>query len=411
VPLARTLACGPDLRLRPARVLAARASGQRPVYRLRTALGREIAATGHHPFLTMQGWRPLEGLRPGHRIAAARRLPAPMALAASDLDWDRVVSIEPAGVRETCDLEIEEHHNFLANDLVVHNSHAASFALLAYASAYLKAHHPAAFYAALLNNQPMGFYHPATIVRDARRHGQPIRPVDVSRSDWLCAIEPDGAVRLGLRYVKGLREAAGRRLEAERRRAPFASVEDAVRRAGLERSLGLTRRGALWEAERASRPAGPLYEALVPAPEPSPLPEMSAGERVVADYEGTGLSLGPHPVSFHRPRLDRLGALRAADLVQRPDGQRVRVAGAVVVRQRPGTARGVLFLNLEDESGLANVIVHPPLFRRHRRLLVEAPFLLVEGRLQRQDGVTAVLGERFWPLGRGLATVPAHDFR
>src|SRR4029077_13947048 len=128
------------------------------------------------------------------------------------VSWDQVTDIEPIGERETYDLQIEGDHNFVANGLVVHNSHAASFALLAYASAYLKTHHPAAFYAALLNNQPMGFYHPATIVRDAGRHGQVIHPADVNHSDWLCAIEADGTVRLGLRYVRGLREEAGRRI-------------------------------------------------------------------------------------------------------------------------------------------------------------------------------------------------------
>jgi error-prone DNA polymerase len=302
-------------------------------------------------------------------------------------------------------------------------SHAASFALLAYASAYLKAHHPAAFYAALLNNQPMGFYHPATIVRDAQRHGQAIHPADVSVSGWLSTIEPDGAVRLGLRYVKGLREEAGRRIEAERRRGPFASVADLVRRAGLHQdelgqlarigaleSLLPGRRAALWEAERAARPTGPLYAALPDPPEPSPLRPMTPIERVVADYEGTGLSLGPHPVAFHRARLGRMRVARAADLARLPDGAWVKVAGAVVVRQRPGTAKGFVFLNLEDETGLSNVIVRPALFHRHRLALVTEPFLLVEGRLQHQDHVISVRAERLWPLRHRLAAVPSHDF-
>ncbi|MCI0547866.1 MAG: error-prone DNA polymerase, partial [Candidatus Rokubacteria bacterium] len=302
-------------------------------------------------------------------------------------------------------------------------AHAASFALLAYASTYLKAHHPAPFYAALLNNQPMGFYHPATIVRDAERHGQLIRPADVGHSRWLCHIEPGGAVRLGLRYVKGLREAVGRRIEAERARARFASVDDLVRRAGVNReeiarlaevgaleSLGLERRAALWEAERAIRPAGPLYAGLPEPPSPSPLPPMTAGERLVADYEGMGLSLGPHPLSFARARLARLEVARAVDLPHLRDGGAVKVAGAVVVRQRPGTARGFVFLNLEDETGLVNVIVRPPLFARYRILLVDEPFLWAEGMLQHQDGVISVRADRLRPLKDVLGRVPSHDF-
>jgi len=302
-------------------------------------------------------------------------------------------------------------------------SHAASFALLAYASAYLKAHHSAAFYAALLNNQPMGFYDPATIIGDAGRHGQGIRPADVNFSGWLCLIEPDGVVRLGLRYVRGLREEAGRRLESEGRRRPFASVEDVVKRGALRRdelaqlarvgalaSLEPERRAALWEAERAGRPAGALYEDL-PAPgEPSPLQPMSAEERLVADYEGTGLTLGPHPMAFRRGELLRMRVSRAADLAAFRHGARVKVAGAVVVRQRPGTAKGFVFLNLEDETGLINIIVRPALFHRHRLALVNEPFLLIEGTLQRQDNVTSVRAERLAPLRHRLASVPSHDF-
>jgi error-prone DNA polymerase len=302
-------------------------------------------------------------------------------------------------------------------------SHAASFALLAYASAYLKAHHPAAFYAALLNNQPMGFYHPATIVRDAQRHGQVIHPADVNCSGWLCAIEPDGAVRLGLRYVRGLREEIGKRIEDERRRRPFASVADLVKRTGLHRdeldrlaqvgalaSLESERRAAIWEAERAGRPAGPLYEELAGSPERSPLRAMTPEELLIADYEGTGLSLGPHPMEFHRARLGRMKVARAADLARMKHGAWVRVAGAVIVRQRPGTAKGFVFLNLEDETGLTNVIVRPALFHRHRLALVNEPFLFVEGTLQHQDNVVSIRAERLWPLRHRLAAVPSHDF-
>ncbi len=220
-----------------------------------------------------------DGSKRGYRrrtiVRLARYSSAGWRLAGSDVCWDRVTAVELVGERDTYDLHVEEDHNFIANDLVVHNSHAASFALLAYASAYLKRHHPAAFYAALLNNQPMGFYHPATIVRDAQRHGQVIHPADVNFSGWLCAIEPDEAVRLGLRYVKGLREEMGKRIEEERRRGPFASAADLVKRTEVRRdeltqlarvgalaSLEPERRAALWDAERAVRPRGVLYDAL-----------------------------------------------------------------------------------------------------------------------------------------------------
>ena len=299
-------------------------------------------------------------------------------------------------------------------------SHAASFALLAYASAYLKTHHPAAFYAALLNNQPMGFYHPATIVGDAARHGQMIRPMDVNYSDWLCAIEADGTVRLGLRYVRGLREEAGRRMERER---PFASAHDLMRRAGLRSdelarlaelgalgSFGLERRAALWEVERAARPSGPLYGDLDAPPDPSPLPSMTPPEALVADYEGSGLSLGPHPMTFHRARLERSGVARAADLPRMRDGVSVRVAGAVVVRQRPGTAKGFVFLNLEDETGLVNVVVPPPIFHRCRLMLVDEPFLMIVGVLEHREGVISVRAGRIEPFRHRLPQVPSHDF-
>src|SRR5215831_2443421 len=299
-------------------------------------------------------------------------------------------------------------------------SHAASFALLAYASTFLKAHHPAAFYAALLNNQPMGFYHPATIVGDAARHGQVIRPLDVNRSNWLCSIEDDGTVRLGLRYVRGLREEAGRRMERER---PFTSADDLVQRAGLRSdelarlaelgalgSLGLERRAALWEVERAARPSGPLYRALEAPPEPSPLSPMTTTEAMVTDYEGSGLTLGPHPMTFHRARLVREGVARAADLQGMKDGRPLRVAGAVVVRQRPGTAKGFVFLNLEDETGLVNVVVPPPLFHRHRLTLVNEPFLLIAGVLEHREGVISVRAGRIEPLRHRLSQVPSHDF-
>jgi error-prone DNA polymerase len=305
-------------------------------------------------------------------------------------------------------------------------SHASSFALLAYASAYLKVHHPAAFYAALLNNQPMGFYHPATIVKDAQRHGLRFLPVDVTRSQWSCTIESEErarhAVRLGLRYVKGLREGAGQAIVRARQARPFASIQDLALRAGLARDevetlaaigalapLGATRRASLWAA--AVPPPGSLFaEPGAPDGGASPLREMTPVERLVADYGGTGVTLGRHPMALRRAELRRRGVLAARELAGARHGAPVRVAGSVIVRQRPGTAKGFVFLTLEDETGIANVIVTPPLFARHRMTLVAEPFLLVEGIAQRQDGVVSVRAVRVAGLAVLERGVPSHDF-
>ena len=301
-------------------------------------------------------------------------------------------------------------------------SHASSFALLAYASAYLRVHHPAAFYAALLNNQPMGFYHPATIVKDAQRHGLRILPIDVTRSEWLCTIEPAAtglAMRMGLRYVKGMRERAARAIVEAREARAFGSIHDLARRAQLDRdeletlaaigalaSLGATRRTNLWAA--AVPHPGPLFAD--PPREASPLDEMTDVERIAADYAGTSVTLGRHPMSLRRAALRARGVLSARDLSGVEDGARVQVAGSVIVRQRPGTAKGFVFLSLEDETGIANVIVTPPIFARHRLALVSEPYLLVDGIAQRQDGVISVRATRaqgFPALGHH---VPSHDF-
>ena len=306
-------------------------------------------------------------------------------------------------------------------------SHASSFALLAYASAWLKVRQPAAFYAALLNNQPMGFYHPATIVKDAQRHGLAILPIDVTRSGWACAVEAMAsgwAVRLGLRYVRGLRETAGRALVAARATRPFTSVADLAARAelagdeaqtlaaiGALRPLGGSRRRDLWAA--AVPTPGPLFATgeAAPAPTPAgPLREMTADERLAADFAGTGVTLGPHPLALRRRGLARAGVVWAADLKHQRDGADVRVAGSVIVRQRPGTAKGFVFLSLEDETGIANVIVTPGLFARHRLVLVTAPLLMVEGILQSQDGVVSVRAHGVTPLPVRGDVIPSHDF-
>jgi error-prone DNA polymerase len=332
-------------------------------------------------------------------------------------------------------------------------SHAASFALIAYASAFLKCHHPAAFTCALLDNQPMGFYHPFTLVKDAQRHGVRFRPVDVTRSGRLCSLE-EGEVRLGLGYVRGLRAEAAERIESEREIRPFASLQDFVDRTGLRRdeqrnlaevgalnAFGLTRRSALWQVEKAGRPRGPLLSSrgtpVCPVPrdppaatrttadpsspdsdgaprddrddrdDTSPLPEMGFEERLSSDLSGTGLTVGPHPVSLFREELFARGVRRAADLPRLADGERVRVAGSVICRQRPGTAAGFLFLTLEDETGLVNVIVRPDLFRAEHAVLVGASVLEVDGVLQASDGLSV----RAFAVRSALAGVPATPAR
>ena len=391
-------------------------------------------------------------------------------------------------------------------------SHAASFALLAYASAYLKVRYPSAFYTALLNNQPMGFYHPASLVKDAQRRGVRFHPIDVQESDWLCRVEEDGGIRIGFMYVTGLRKEAGQAMAAftrERARAPhpecpkcgcddermidvvrdgirdsglgirssepstehiripnpqspipiriyfcntcaaewsvelppagrFNSIEDVVQRTGLRRDELTTladigalnaftneRRSALWQVERAVRPAGELFEegddkSQIPNPKsqrtpnpqspiPSPLSPMDANDRLRADYGGMGLTIGPHPMALRRSDLSMRGVLRASDLPTARNGRRVRVAGMVITRQRPGTAKGFVFLTLEDETGISNVIIRPDLFDRERMVVIRQPFLIVEGVLQHQDGTIAVKAERLHGID-GPASVEAHDF-
>jgi len=430
-------------------------------------------------------------------------------------------------------------------------SHAASFALIAYASAYLKCHHPTAFLVGLLNAWPMGFYHPATLVKDAQRHGVTVLPIDVNFSGVECVWEerkdkslvqdknerlsdrgktrdgdrirsrvpespvrafengtrsedprraggmrwsrgaetrrgPErptwrasarggsvastvraprrgasfeatrsgpgsepsgtgatprrsevrpshpppapGACRLGLRYVEGLRKASAEAIvEARRRGGRFRDADDLARRARLrgdelERlaavgalaSLGLARREALWQAALAARPAGELFEGTGETDRRggrrSPLPEMTRYERTVADFEGTGVTVGAHPLAYWRARLERRGVMRTADLPRLARGTRAKIAGAVIVRQRPGTAKGTLFLTLEDESGMAQAIVAPALFHELRPVIVGSPGLIVEGIVEARDGSVSLRAERVWALPV-LAETPSHDFR
>ncbi len=365
-------------------------------------------------------------------------------------------------------------------------SHAASFALLAYASAYLKCNYLAAFTTAMLNNQPMGFYQPFTLVKDAQRHGLKVLPIDITRSDWLCTIEEQSeaetrgwgeaetgrtgeaekrgrgdshvpasprlpvspsprlrfsasslppvsaspllVMRLGLRYVKGLSQQSGEAIVRERARRPFAGIEDLCNRVPelrkdelrklaavgalnfIQGQGSVNRRDALWQIERVTRAAGKLYEELAEKDGDTPLLPMTVTERLDADFRGTGLTIGKHPVAYHRAELNKLDALRAIDIRKLRDGSFVRVAGWVIVRQRPGTAKGFMFLTLEDETGVSNIIVTPQLFDRYRLALVEHPFLLIEGALQNQDNVISVKAKHIEPLTFKVTAAPSHDF-
>ena len=398
-------------------------------------------------------------------------------------------------------------------------SHAASFALIAYASAYLKCHYLAAFTAALLNNQPMGFYHPSTIVKDAQRHGLKVLPIDVTKSDWKCTLEVVGgqwpaasnlssgpraagceradcsklearsskqtefAMRLGLKYARGLREQAGQALVRERSLARFASIQDLARRVPELRKDELTtlaaigalnavgsdssfelratsfeqtvrlrpetrgsqlssvskpalsevegclrgekelatsnqrpvtgsfhRRDALWQVERAVRWSGPLLDDIPESDAASPLAVMSQEERLIADFHGTGLTVGPHPMQYRREEMKKMGIYRASDLAHIPNGRRVRVGGCVIARQRPGTAKGMMFMSLEDETGIANAIIAPDLLQKNRVLLISERFLMVEGILQNQDNVIHIRAEKVAPLRVTQAETVSHDF-
>jgi error-prone DNA polymerase len=299
-------------------------------------------------------------------------------------------------------------------------SHSASFALLVYASAYLKAHHPAAFYASLLNAWPMGFYHPATLVKDGQRRGVRFLSVDVNHSGHRCRWEK-GAVRIGLRYVHGLKRAAAELVERERARAPFTDVADLTQRCDLtteqlERlahvgalaSLGLSRRAALWQVSEVGGRRGPLFADLPPEGA-SPLTEMEPLDETVADYAGLHLTTGPHLMAYVRPQMDRRGVIPVSALEEVSDGELVTVAGAVIVRQRPGTAKGFVFLTMEDETGMVQAIIRPDLFRKHRPLIVRTPVLMVEGTLQKRDGTISVRARRFEAVNTD-ATVASHDF-
>jgi error-prone DNA polymerase len=307
-------------------------------------------------------------------------------------------------------------------------SHAASFALLAYASAYFKVRYLAAFTAALLNNQPMGFYSPAVLIKDAQRHGLRILPVDAAISQWNCSVEMFDqvfCVRLGLRYVRGLRAEAGLALVAEREIAPFADIDDLARRVpplrrdemttlaevGALNSLNARhRRDALWKGERAVRPIGPLLREVPETSPESPLVRMSVEERLTADYHGTGVNLGRHPMAFLRREMNELGVTPASWLPRIPSGGSVRIAGCVITRQRPGTAKGIVFLTMEDETGIANAVIMPDVFDHYKMTILNNQFLMVEGVIQNVDSVIHIRAAKIDPLRPLTAGPQSHDF-
>lgn len=308
-------------------------------------------------------------------------------------------------------------------------SHSASFALLAYYSAWLKCHRPAAFIAGLLNSQPMGFYPPSMLVREAQRMGVAVRPVDVTISGWDCSLEAGSdekpALRLGLRLVSGFNERAAHRIITARSAQTFADAEDLARRASVSkkelnalahadalRTLAGHRHQARWAA--LGREAMPVLLKDAPlADQPVSLPAPNEGEDIVADYQSTGLTLRRHPAALLRPQLDRLRVERNAGIHRLQNGRDLRVAGLVMFRQRPGTAKGVTFMTLEDETGIVNLVVWPDVLERQRAAAVGGSFLIVSGKLQHQDGITHVIAQRFEDRSDWIGKLPylSRDFR
>ncbi|HSD86681.1 MAG TPA: error-prone DNA polymerase [Kofleriaceae bacterium] len=607
VPLKYTLTCSDDLKIEKRRVVAAKASGRKKVFKLRTALGREIEATANHPFMTMSGWKKLGDLKVGDAVATARALPqlgkkrwmthelvamadliaegnlchpntfyfytqddehcaefahsverfentkavierhhgcfsvrvrrldrsrpagavswakdlgmwgcgayakripdevraravaspneARMSkdvipaevhavirrarderglswnsigratklgmreiqstsgqkrgfrrwvidrlashlespelkrLADSDVYWDRIISIEPTGEQETYDLSIDGNHNFLANDFVVHNSHAASFALIAYATSWMRKHYLPEFTCSLLNAQPMGFYSPATIVGDAQRHGLTIRPIDVTQSDWDCTLEPIEdefrfAVRMGLRWIKGIQLAEGAKITAARRERAFASVEDFVRRThlpvrthtsiaecGALGPLVRERRDALWQVtgwvRRQDDPldlGGDVNEAS--------FGKLGKLDEIFWDYRSSDHSTRGHPLAPLREELRSHRWPDARTVAHGRDGQRIEYVGIVICRQQPGTASGVTFMTLEDETGFVNLVVWAQVFAQYSTVIRTTSLLGVTGRLQVQEGIVHLIAEQIWvpELSRPVADVESRDF-
>lgn len=316
-------------------------------------------------------------------------------------------------------------------------SHAASFALIAYASSYIKCHYPDAFCAALLNSQPMGFYAPAQIVTDCRRHGIEVRPVCINRSRWDCTLEPVGdgerhAVRLGMRMVRGLAAVDAARIVAARADQPFENVDDMWRRSGVPSaslvelaeadaflpSLGLERRDAIWAIKALRDEPLPLFaaaaerEARSIAEQHEPdveLRQMTEGHNVIEDYGHTGLTLREHPLSFLRRDLTDRRIVTCQEAMSARDGRWLMTAGLVLVRQKPGSAKGVMFITIEDETGPANVVVWPKLFERRRRVVLGSSMMAINGRIQREGEVVHLIAQQLFDLSVDLSSLSERD--
>jgi len=421
-PLRMTLTCSEDLRIEPRHVIAAKASGRKRVFRMRTS-EHAIEATAEHPFLTPQGWRKLGELHAGALVATARSTDARVI-------WTEIVAIDPAGTQETYDLEIEGNHNFLANDFVVHNSHAASFALIAYATAWMRKHYLAEFTCSLLNAQPMGFYAPATIVGDSQRHGLEIRPIDVTRSEWDCTMEPADddfgfAVRMGLRWVKGMQLADGKRILVARGAREFESVEDFVRRtqvptrthtslaeAGALGVLSRERRDALWQVTGWIARQGDAMALGGDVHGDVELAKLGPLDQIFWDYAASDHSTLGHPLGPLREELRAKGWPDARTLGRGRDGARVDYVGIVICRQQPGTAAGVVFMTLEDETGFVNLVVWQQVFAAYAHVIRTTSLLGVSGHIQSSEGIVHLIAERVWApvLSRPVAEVESRDF-
>jgi error-prone DNA polymerase len=327
-------------------------------------------------------------------------------------------------------------------------SHAASFALLVYVSAWIKCYHPAVFCAAIINSQPMGFYAPGQLVADAKKHGVEVRPVDVNHSEWNCTLEPVGsgqesvdsgqwavsskewklptdhcplptALRLGMRLIRGFSEKHADVIVAARRDGPFGSFEEFARRTGLRSaalkrlgqadafgSIALDRRTALWRA-LPERDVANLFSTIDGEETSAVLPEMAPYDEVRADYHTAGLTLRQHPMSFLRTALDKLRVTPAVQLQSEENGRFLRVAGVVLMRQRPSTAKGITFVTLEDETGIVNLIVRPNVWARHHRVARTAVAMIAHGRLQHEHGVIHVLVSRLDDLSESVENLHA----
>ncbi|MBX4905116.1 hypothetical protein HJA83_27885 [Rhizobium bangladeshense] len=316
-------------------------------------------------------------------------------------------------------------------------SHAASFALIAYASSYIKCHYPDVFCTALLNSQPMGFYAPAQIVGDARAHGVEVRPVCINRSRWDCTLERIGksgrhAVRLGFRQVKGLAVADAARIVAARMDNAFASVDDMWRRSGVPSealvqlakadaflpSLKLERRDALWAIKALRDEPLPLFAAaaeremaaIAEQQEPEvALRQMTDGHNVIEDYSHTGLTLRQHPIAFLREDLSVRNIITCAEAMNSRDGRWVYTSGLVLVRQMPGSAKGVMFITIEDETGPANLVVWPTLFEKRRRVVLGSSMMAINGRIQREGEVVHLVAQQLFDLSGDLVGLADRD--